>query len=269
MMGKAMSKKTLLSIMTGVGLLAGASFAQACTTDAWLGGVSGDAVAGGPAEATTLPRYSGLCSAQASNGYVQDNSPANETRMITRFYFLADSGSTGSATIYSTLSDEPSAGAAGTAVYTVSFDASTDMLTFNAAGGGSTTASAGSGWNSVEIDWQSGGTMNIWVNSDAATAPSATTSIAGVPADTIDSARLGADNPSGTISLLFDDYEARRTTAVGRLLVCDANANGSVTIADAVTVLLELGGTIATGQADCNENGGVTIADAVTALLSL
>jgi hypothetical protein len=51
--------------------------------------------------------------------------------------------------------------------------------------------------------------------------------------------------------------------------VGDANGNGSITVADVVSVLNELAGTLQSGQPDCNENGGVTVADAVCLINSL
>ena len=64
-------------------------------------------------------------------------------------------------------------------------------------------------------------------------------------------------------SLTFDSYEARRLSAVGALLMGDANGSGSLTIADVIALFNELNGTLATGQPDCNSSGGVTIADVI------
>ncbi|MEM9300838.1 MAG: hypothetical protein AAGE01_01935 [Pseudomonadota bacterium] len=267
-----MSKKYWIQGLLAAGLLA-AGAAQACTTSAWLGGVSGDAAAGGPQEPLVLGRYSGECSMFASTGFVQDNSPAEEGQMISRFYFNPNGG--GTAVVYRTLSDSPAVGDAGATVYEVSYDGSAETVTVSslAAGGGSTGAidvSSAAGWISVEVDWQSGGQMQVWVNSDALTAP-APTATANAGTDSINSARLGILDATGTIGAVFDDYEARRTTAVGRLLVGDSNSDGSIDIADAITVLLEIGpgGPLAPGVADCNEDGGVDIADAICTLLLL
>ncbi|MDX1569273.1 MAG: hypothetical protein R3200_02220, partial [Xanthomonadales bacterium] len=163
-----MSKKTWLKIVTAVLLVGSASIAQACVLTAWLlqDGI-GDAVAGGPNpnETNNFARYSGTCAMQVTSGNVGDPSPADEARMISRFFFRPTG--TGSADIYQTYATD---NGTGTATYTVTYDNGTITVTDIASGAASAAIPVNVGaWNSVEIDWSSAGTVNVWVNADAGT----------------------------------------------------------------------------------------------------
>lgn len=255
-----MSKKVWLNTLSALGLMLGVTMAQACTLDAWLGAAAagGDQVAGGPNEPVTIPRFSGSCAMQVTNGFVQDPSPADENRMITRFYVLPDGG--GTAELYKTFASDDGS---GNPVYTVSYDNGSITVTDNVGGGSvGPIALNGGSWNSVEIDWQANGTFSVWVNRDS-TAQAANGS-ANSGNGTISSALLGSDNPTGSVSFLYDDYEARRTTAVGQLLDGDANGDGNVNIFDAIGVVNEiLGNAFNGGTPDCNRDGVVNIFDAI------
>jgi Dockerin type I domain len=250
-------------ILVGLGF---AMDAQACSTDGWLGGVSGfpaNAVAGSP---PAVSRYSELCAlAVTGQAHVQDDNPS-DARYRARFYVL--DGLTGAAAIdvFEAYSDE----AATNPLFKVSFNGS--QFTFDAtdAGGTSTTFASVNGWNLVEFDWDSDtGDFDFWVNADATTDPTSGSVNSGT--GTVEAVRLGAPNGFApqTGKLTFDAFESHRTTPVGPLLVGDSNGNGSVTIADVVSVLNELAGTLQVGQPDCNENGSVTVADAVCLINSL
>jgi hypothetical protein len=250
-------------ILIGLGF---AMDAAACTTDGWLGGTGNippNAVAGSP---PAVSRYSEFCAlAVTSQAHVQDDN-ASDTRYRARFYVL--DGLTGAAAIdvFEAYSDE----AATNPLFKVSFNGS--QFTFDAtdAGGTSTTFASVNGWNLVEFDWDSvGGSFDFWVNADAVTDPTSGSVNSGT--GTVEAVRLGAPNGFApqTGKLTFDAFESHRTTPVGPLLVGDANGNGSRTIADVVSVLNELAGTLQIGQPDCNENGSVTVADAVCLINSL
>ena len=129
---------------------------------------------------------------------------------------------------------------------------------FNAGDGASGAIPGAAGWNLVELSWVGGTGMNFWVNTESSEAATGTISAA---AGTVESVVLGAAALDGT--LVFDAYVSQRDTLIGGLLMGDANGNGSLTIADAVTLFNELNGTLAEGQPDCNMSGGITIADAV------
>lgn len=268
-----MSKKTCFSILAALGMLLGASFAQACTLGAWTGGNAGDAAAADSTNPTSA--YSGECLMTTSGGFVQDDSPGGEAEMISRFYFNA-SGS-GSAVIYETFSDEPATNADGSSIYTVTFDASANTITVaDTFGGGSATGAlalnAGGEWNSVEVHWVSGGAIDVWVNADATT--DAATDSATSGGGSISSSRLGAGT-SGIVAkgvgftANFDDFEARRTTNVGRLKLGDADGDGSRELSDAVLLLNEFLSPVSQiidGQRDANEDGTFGLSDAVATL---
>lgn len=273
---KTKSIKWLLA--TAGTFLFAASATQACTTVNWNGGVSGllttinpqnplgtgnadDGGAGTTGGATA--RWSGTCALKVTGaGYVQDGSPNGETRVITRFYFLPQSYTGTETTIFRAYAEETPA----TTVMEVGYDGTT--LHFRS-GAGHTTAAAITGWNSVEFDWNQGGTTSIWVNADSAVDP-ATTSMTGSSADTIQSVRLGGvawNGTGGTIS--FDAYEMHQTTIVGTdtvLIPGDGTGDGVITVADVLNVFNEVGTpAFSSGQPDCNGDGAVTVADVICA----
>ena len=143
---KLMSKKTWLKITTAVVLAGSASLAQACVLTAWLlQDQVGDAAAGGPGETTSFARYSGSCAMQVTSGNVGDPSPADEARMISRFFFRPTG--TGSADIYQTYASDDGT---GTPVYTVSYSNGAITVTDGGATSPSIPVNMNS-WNSVEI----------------------------------------------------------------------------------------------------------------------
>lgn len=250
--------KKLATAIAALGLLAGGSVASACTLSAWSS-QSGTAPAiGGPGDTVELARYSGICSMQAAGDdqFVQDNSPAAEGALIARFYFLA-SGS-GDATIYEAFSDE----GAGSSVFSVSADGTN--VTVTPASGSAASAAMKAGWNSVEVSWTAGGAISLWVNSDSTSAAAdGTGSDSG--AATVEAIQLGSlGGLGGFTSVNFDQYESRRTTAIGREVAGDGNADGQVSVFDAIGIVGEVvNGTAAPGQPDCNEDGNVSVFDAI------
>lgn len=244
-------------------LVAGLSLsfaAEACSTDGWAGGVFLDnALADSP---PTVSRYSEFCALSViGQSYVQSNF-ASDTQYRARFYVLDGLTGSGDIDIFAAYSDE----SATMPLFKVSFDGSQFTFDATAAGGTSGTAASANGWNVIEFDWNSdAGTFDYWVNLDATMDASMGTLTSG--AGTVEAVRLGAPNGFATQGgfVNFDAFESRRTTPVGTLLVGDANANGSLTIADVITIGNELNGTLASGQPDCNLNGSITIADVICA----
>jgi hypothetical protein len=265
--------KNMERVIFGSILLIGLGFSlqtQACTTDGWAS-VSNIPTNGNAGSPTAVSRYSEFCAlAVTGTSYVQSNA-ASDTRYFGRLYVYPNLTGAGTVDILIAYSDE----AATTELFIISYDG-TDFI-FDAGGAGGTSAStaAFSGWNLVEFEYDSdSGNFNYWVNvawnfdTLSYAAPTGTfTSGSG----TVEAVQLGAPNGLGgnTGTITFDAYEAHRTTSVGALLVGDANGNGSITVADVVSVLNELAGTLQSGQPDCNENGGVTVADAVCLINSL
>lgn len=252
--------KKLMITTAALGLLAASSIAGACTLSAWSSQSGTAPVVGGPGDPVVLARYSGICAMQADSGtqYVQDNSPSQEGTLIARFYFLA--AGSGSADVFVAYSDE----AATTPVFTVSADSGN--VTVTPANGTAATASLTPGrWNSAEVNWTAGGAVNLWVNSDATSAPADGTGSDG-STSVIEAVRLGAVNGLGGFSAInFDQYESRRTTMIGREIVADANGDGQgPNIFDAIGVIQEIvNGTAQPGQPDCNEDGSINIFDAI------
>ena len=165
---------------------------------------------------------------------------------------------------------------ATTDLFTISYDGTDFIFDATEAGGGSASTLASSGWNLVEFEYNSdSSTFNYWVNEAwdfDALPPSyaAPTGTFASGAGTVEAVQLGAPNGMGdfTGEIIFDAYEAHRTTNVGALLVGDANGSGTVTSGDATRILNEgsLGGTLSIGQPDCNENGSITSGDATCVL---
>ena len=258
---KKMKFNTLAGRTITAGLFAGLFLASqaafACTLGNWSA-VSGDVDPGSPAPdagEVLSPRYSGLCAMAASGqGYVQDDSPGGIDRIRARFYVLADN--TSDVVIYEGFNG-------ATSVFTVELSTA-GLVTFTGSGFSLTANGVSGNWNSIEVDWNSGaGTVSLWVNSDATSAGADDTG--SVAANQVTSVRLGNLNDASGM-LNFDAYESRRTTEIGQLCACDANASGDgiVNIQDFVVTTNEAGGgELATGQPDCNGNGAVDIQDMV------
>ena len=247
--------KTILA----AGLLTLGMAAQACTLGAWDTNVATTALAGGPGETPDIARYQGQCSMQTIGGSPSvKNSAANsatsgpggETNMIVRFYFLPGAA-TGS--IFEAYSDDGT-----TAVFTVDYDGN-DVNVVPTNGGTTATATAGgTNWHSVEISWAQNGAINLWVDSDATTAAADGTGTSTDAAAVINSASLG-----GTAGMIFDAYESRRSTPIGRLLRGDSTGEGTINIVDASAVVGEIQGSIVNvGTPDCTQDGIINIIDA-------
>ena len=245
-------------------LVGGIASTQACSLGAWDDNASSTSLAGGPADPINVfARYQGLCAMQTAGATPQvlnngingaTSGPAGEASMIARFYFLP-----GAATgpIFTTYSDD----AATTAIYTVSYDGTN--VTVTPAGGTAVNVPVGpTNWHSVEVKWaNNGGAIDVWVDSDATVDPADASTTSAATADTIQAGILG-----GTAGMIFDAYESRRTTSVGRLVVGDASGDGSVDISDVTNIVDDVFGTPSTGTPDCDENGVVDISDVTCAV---
>ncbi len=255
--------KSTARLTTIAVLLAGTFFASAslaCTTDAWTS-AEGITLADGPTNGVS--RYSGICALEVTQtGHVVDNNPAAETTFIGRFYVFPKNLSAGTHELFVAFSVE---GDTGSDVFVITYDGTDITLDAGAVGGGSVSVAADTThWNLIEFKWVSGGQGSLWVNSDALTQDADGTFASGT--GSIEQVRLGAVSGINTDKAYFDAYESHRSLPVGALLDADANGNGSISIADAITLFNELNltnQTLATGQPDCNLNGSITIADAI------
>lgn len=232
------------------------SYATACTTAAWSGGVTGSPEAGSPSD--NIPRISGLCAMQlTAAGSVKDTSPVAEPTIIARFYVKADLNS-GTPVIFEAFSDD----AATTSLISVTFDG-TDFV-FSAGDGASDPVPGETGWNLVELSWVGGTGMSFWVNADSSGPETGSISAS---AGTVESVVLGSPSVLDG-KLVFDDYESHRTTGIGPSDVCNADAIGSVDLLDALEVIDEYFSTpqapdLAVGSPDCDLSGAVDLLDAL------
>lgn len=250
--------KTATRLISSAVLLTSAFFVSstlACQTTLWDGGVT-DATAGGPT-ADGIARVSGLCGMKvtATDGHVADNKPTGETTFISRFYFFPKNIAAGSHEIFVALSDQTDN---NSDVFVISYDSGNITVDATAAGGNSVTVAADpTHWNLVEVAWTSGGTGELWVNSDALVDTATDTFTPGT--GSIDRVVMGG--PDGA---LFDDYESHRSLAVGSLLIGDSNDNGSINLFDLISIQNDiLGNGLANGQPDCNLNGSVNLFDLI------
>ena len=241
-----------------LGLFMAAPSAAACTLQNWSGvsGLTDADNAGGPTDG--IPRYSGVCAMKAEGGvesWVQDDSPGGISRIRARFYLWAQ-GDAG--VVYRGLN-----GSGGTVFEVEVSQPSGDVfLTSGSDAAACLECAVDAKWNSFEVDWNAGGNeLSITVNEAQPNVQPLDSS------ETVSSVQLG--NLSGVSGdLIFEAYESRRTTEIGRLLRGDANNDGAVTVFDAIAVVNEAAGTtenpnLASGQPDCNEDGAVTVFDAI------
>ncbi len=266
--------------LASVAMLWGAAgLAQACTLDNWNGGATGAVYAQNPAgngnqstgatsvtEGGPTPRWSGQCAMKATGaGHVQDNSPSAESSAYTRFYFYADASYGGTADIFTAYGNET---LTGTPLIRISYDGTNLNISSGSANG--TVAAATGTWHSVEIHWNSGGPIDVWVDGDpAATTPpppadfNATTAATG----TIEAVAFGPMTWTGAAgTLAFDAYEMRRTTVVGTdsaLVPGDANGDGVINLQDVENTVLEavFGFSGLSGQPDVIPDGNINLAD--------
>ena len=254
--------RTLAAGAVLAGALLASQSALACTLDNWSTSF-GSVVAGDPLPPTSLPnqdaevaRYAGFCGMRVTgSGYVQDNNPGGINRIVARFYVLNDLSAGQVAVIYAGYGDQ----AGGGERFTVTLDDSGDITLADSANPGTPVEQTGSatGWSSVEIDWAEGDSISLSVNGQSATVQNI-----GSASGSLSSVRLG--NLGGaTGALNFDAYESRRSTAVGRLVACNAqDSDNDVNILDALAVVNELNEAgLSSGTPDCTENGTVDILD--------
>ena len=240
--------------------------AQACTTDGWTGGTSGIPGNGDAGSPPALSRYSELCSFAVTDASWVQSPSASDTRYIGRFYVYPNLTGTGSVDLLAAYSDD----AGASLLFKIAYDGS--QFTFDASGaaGGSSSATAKSGWNLIEFEYDSdSGNFNYWLNEtwdfDTLEYTTGPTDTFASGTGSVDSVRLGAPNGIGgsLAGIIFNDaYEAHRTTNVGALIRGDANKDGVVNTGDIGTVITEFfAAGLSTGTPDCNEDGLVNTGD--------
>ena len=264
----AMAIKTMIA---GVALSALLGFsinaqAQTCTIANW-DGATALAAANAGTQGATNRRYGGPCGLRVpmdgTARFLTDNSPAAESTYIARFYAFLDNAGTDAVILFADAGDNvevwynvPNAG--DITLNVVDASANNNFLTF---------ASVGSGWHSIEFAWESSATANIAFSVNGAADATATLDTSGISLSSVSLGNLN-NNATGT-SIDFDDFDSRRISRPGRLLVADANGDGVITGGDLTSLVNELlGSSFAVGQPDCNEDGSITGGD-LTCLVNI
>ena len=246
-----MNKK--IKTILAAGLLTIGMAASACTTSAWSS-VTGDVVDGGAGDPTPkLSRYFGLCAIQVNGagGYVTQNDAnvfVDETSLIQRFYFHA----TGSGTV--TLFNAFDSGSG--AVFSLTYDG-TNVNFVSQDGGSSTLFAVDSSvdWHSVEVFWRSNGVVDLWVDSNSLTAAGSDAQGSSGSASSIASIQLGAIGGLGGFTAVgLDEYESRRSSAIGRVVPGDTDLDGDVDSSDIQAVVDEFFGGTVGGMGNCNQD---------------
>jgi hypothetical protein len=243
----------------------------ACSTAEWdstsgLGTtifVAGPTTPFAPPQTAPLTRVSEFCAMRATDtGHVQDNSPSAHTKFIARFYVRPQLSGSGQVDLFLAYDNDTP----GAHLFKVSYDGAN--LDFHAAGTTvvGTAPAAVNAWHLVEIEYNADGTSKFWVNANAAATPTPaapTGTFSTVASSGVQSVRLGLPNGRAgyTGSASFDGYESHSTTAVGSLLIGDANGIGGITTGDYAAVQRDILGTLQAGQPDCNLSGEVTTGD--------
>lgn len=265
------------SVLTSLVWATGNVSAQTCTLDNWTSSVeTGDTLAAA-SRAQGNKAYAGPCSLKVtldgSAAYLIDETPTAETTFNVRFYFFLNTVAA-DVTLFEALD------ASDSSVMSATYDQSENAVNVVFAhAGGTETVTIGpltTGWNSLEIQWEAQAveTAVVSLGNSATASNSAGTGEIDTSGLTINSASLGALPPSpATVPssgvIFFDDYDSRRDTVPGRLLVGDVNGDGSRRGGDITALINDLLGTsTAEGIPDCNEDGRVTGGD-ITCLINL
>lgn len=238
--------------------------ALACSTDGW-NSTSGAVVVGQPFGATGgdsngIARVEEFCAMRATDtGYVQTNTPSH-SEASNRFYVWPNLTGAGNTPLLIGFSAENGTGE----LFRIGFDG--NNFTFATTGGGNMSVAAPAGWSLIEYYWDSNEDMfSFWVNADATTDVPTGVIDGGAGPATLESVRLGLPNGLGGFTgggANFDSFEMHNTTAIGPLLIGDANADASVNVFDYFAVQSEIGGiALGAGQPDCNLDGSVNVFD--------
>lgn len=239
--------------------------AQTCTIANWEGGPTNLSDANSGTQGSSNRRYGGPCGLRvAVDGmprFLTDNLPTNENTYVARFYGFFNNAGSGQVQIFAAddgFEDQ----------IQVWYDNGDIVLRVFDQGGTPVEIvepSVGSGWHSIEFAWEAAASANIALSVDGAVDLTTTVDTSGIEIHNAHLGNVDGANTGGTMD--FDDFDSRRASRPGRLLVGDADGNGSNGIGDAVALLTELNDLgFAAGQPDCDENGSIGIGDAVCLL---
>lgn len=256
--------------------------AQICTVSNWDAGtlnlVDGADNASGDVgtQKNGYKRYGGPCGLKVPFGspaaYVEnstqggDGSTAlDELYYIARFYvFPGELTASGGAAIFTAFDSGDAE------LFSVLYNSDTSELSFNLPGATNPApvpVDAGK-WHSVEPVYDATGdsfafSIDRAIDEDEdGTIDAHATSVSGTFNNNVAAVQLGNIDGAGSGFAYFDDFDSRRTSFPGRLMVGDADGSGAITISDLFAVEEERGGgDHAAGQPDCDESGAITISD--------
>ncbi len=240
-----------------------------CTLSDWSGQF-GSPLAGSSAHNPPVKTYFGTCGVQMSTigSYLVDQRPAAESTYNPRFYYYTGDRVGGMATIFQALTGD------GTVSIQVQHDG--NALSFSASGVTQNVVVADGAWYEISLQWRAGndsgpGSLGISVTGNGSDAPLPVSPITGLnnANHRIEMVRLGLISGSGSGTVGFDEFQARRITVPKRLCRGDAVPDGERNQFDIDAINAQMGGqAFAQGQADVNEDGVVDGSD-VTALQHL
>lgn len=260
--------------------------ALACNTAAWNGGATGNPIADDPdthastnaTETAAVKRYSGKCglqSAAGGNSFVTDNSPTGDgggaTPYRARFYVYTSP--TAAAKVFSA----GDADNGGNELLSVTYNPGASFVA-TAPGGATATVNgiAANRWYMVEIKYQNGTPLDLFVRGNGGTAANSAEQTASSAGNAgpggVGSARIGVIGATtGTVAV--DEFDSSRgATRIGGLLRGDAAASDGVgapdascNAGDAIAMVAEFftlngippgtNSRLAPGQPDCDEDG--------------
>jgi hypothetical protein len=234
--------------------------AQTCTIDNWDDS-NGLANANAGTQGSGNRRYGGPCGLRVPvDGvprYLVDDSPATESTYIARFYAFLNNAGSEEVILFE------DGGSNLQVWYNVPDPGDITLNVVDSASEANflTVSGAGAGWHSIEFSWESSATANIAFSVNGGSDLTDTIDTSGI---TLSSVRLGNVNGvSGPGSIDFDDFDSRRISRPGRLMVGDANGDGNINFFDLFELNNEIagGGFFAAGQPDCNEDGEINFFD--------
>jgi hypothetical protein len=259
-----MRKQLMIGLIAAVGF----NLANACAINLWNGVNTATAAnTQEPTPTNGFSRFSGKCGLRiagaAAATYVEDISVSGATTYKARFYvFTGTADTTGTGYVYLARS---------------SGGAPADLIRIAYTGGNLQTTVAGSTaaianipaaanlWHSVELEWANGTAQPFSITVQGLGAAVTQTGTV-TQAATLGSVRLGLSAGATGIAQ-FDEYDSRRTTAPGRLNVCDVNNDGIVSIQDRIAINTEIlnpiSANLVIGQGDANRDGIRSIQDRI------
>ena len=273
--------------LVGIGALALAGQAAACTFDNWkldpngaagngkVQTAAGQLVTAQPYDAPdAVSRYSGKCAALSKSigNYVQDGSPGQEKKYFVQFYVYTGLSS-GGATVYRANNSTP---AKAIQVDYNRGDGTNGNFTISASTSTVVNSIAANKWYMISLAWSASpnpNTMTVTVQGGGGANPIANAVAVTTAGDNIETAQLGWVSGAGTVAsgvgapgIVTDAFVSQRSTPPVRLCRGDANSDTFLGGQDIILIRNEFlngNAAISTGTPDANEDGFVAGQDIV------